>query len=74
MQHPDIVFYDFYGAWDDPVEADKQSYLCTSFNCMRICEMNANILQRTEPALSPRPHQTSTLCMYQSPLKLIHSD
>ncbi|BCS19750.1 cellobiose dehydrogenase [Aspergillus puulaauensis] len=27
VQHPDIVFYDFYGAWDDPVEADKQSYI-----------------------------------------------
>ncbi|KAL2833136.1 hypothetical protein BJY01DRAFT_253629 [Aspergillus pseudoustus] len=27
VQHPDIVFYDFYGAWDDPIEADKNSYL-----------------------------------------------
>lgn len=31
VQHPDIVFYDFYGAWDDPVEADMQSYLCMVF-------------------------------------------
>ncbi|KAL3471067.1 hypothetical protein BJX99DRAFT_263593 [Aspergillus californicus] len=27
VQHPDIVFYDFYGAWDDPVEEDMNSYL-----------------------------------------------
>ncbi|KAL2826657.1 hypothetical protein BDW59DRAFT_171747 [Aspergillus cavernicola] len=27
IQHPDIVFYDYYGAWDDPIEADKNSYL-----------------------------------------------
>ncbi|KAL4883520.1 hypothetical protein BJY04DRAFT_226540 [Aspergillus karnatakaensis] len=27
VHHPDVVFYDFYGAWDDPVEADKNSYL-----------------------------------------------
>ncbi|KAL5332947.1 hypothetical protein BJX70DRAFT_392562 [Aspergillus crustosus] len=27
VHHPDVVFYDFYGAWDDPVEEDKNSYL-----------------------------------------------
>jgi cellobiose dehydrogenase (acceptor) len=27
VQHPDVVFYDFYGAWDDPIEADMSSYL-----------------------------------------------
>ncbi|KAL4944374.1 hypothetical protein BDV06DRAFT_233379 [Aspergillus oleicola] len=27
IHHPDIVFYDFYGAYDDPIAADKQSYL-----------------------------------------------
>ena len=27
IHHPDIVFYDFYAAYDDPVAEDKQSYL-----------------------------------------------
>ncbi|KAL3467686.1 hypothetical protein BJX64DRAFT_273740 [Aspergillus heterothallicus] len=27
VQHPDIVFYDFYGAWDDPIEGDMNKYL-----------------------------------------------
>ncbi|KAL5361221.1 hypothetical protein BJX96DRAFT_185209 [Aspergillus floccosus] len=25
--HPDVVFYDFYEAWDSPIETDAQSYL-----------------------------------------------
>ncbi|EAW14611.1 cellobiose dehydrogenase [Aspergillus clavatus NRRL 1] len=25
--HPDVVFYDFYAAWDSPIESDKSSYL-----------------------------------------------
>ncbi|KAI1097721.1 carbohydrate-binding module family 1 protein [Jackrogersella minutella] len=25
--HPDVVFYDFYGAWDSPNAADKDQYL-----------------------------------------------
>jgi cellobiose dehydrogenase (acceptor) len=25
--HPDVVFYDFYAAWDSPIETDAQSYL-----------------------------------------------
>lgn len=27
VQHPDIVFYDYYAAYNDPIEADAQSYL-----------------------------------------------
>lgn len=27
ITHPDVVFYDFYEAYDDPIEADKESYL-----------------------------------------------
>ncbi|KAL4742454.1 hypothetical protein BDV11DRAFT_180893 [Aspergillus similis] len=27
VQHPDIVFYDYYGAYNDPIAADAQSYL-----------------------------------------------
>lgn len=25
--HPDVEFYDFYEAYDDPIEADTSSYL-----------------------------------------------
>lgn len=27
VTHPEVVFYDFYGAWDDPIQADKDAYL-----------------------------------------------
>ncbi|KAF3761134.1 hypothetical protein M406DRAFT_64170 [Cryphonectria parasitica EP155] len=27
ITHPDVVFYDFYAAWTDPIEADKDAYL-----------------------------------------------
>ncbi|PHH55190.1 Cellobiose dehydrogenase [Ceratocystis fimbriata CBS 114723] len=27
ITHPDVVFYDFYGAYDEPIAADKDSYL-----------------------------------------------
>lgn len=27
VSHPDVVFYDFYEAYDDPIEADKDAYL-----------------------------------------------
>ena len=27
MTHPDIVFYDFYEAWDEPNPDDKNKYL-----------------------------------------------
>lgn len=27
LTHPDVVFYDFYEAWDEPIEADKEAYL-----------------------------------------------
>lgn len=27
ITHPDVVFYDFYEAWTDPIEADATSYL-----------------------------------------------
>lgn len=27
ITHPDVVTYDFYGAWDDPITADKDAYL-----------------------------------------------
>lgn len=27
IAHPDIVFYDFYGAWDNPIKSDTEAYL-----------------------------------------------
>ncbi|KAK4249648.1 carbohydrate-binding module family 1 protein [Corynascus novoguineensis] len=27
ISHPDVVFYDFYEAWDTPIASDKESYL-----------------------------------------------
>lgn len=27
VTHPDVVFYDFYAAWTDPIVADKDAYL-----------------------------------------------
>lgn len=27
IRHPNISFYDFYAAWDEPIEADKKLYL-----------------------------------------------
>lgn len=27
ITHPDVSFYDFYAAWDDPIASDETSYL-----------------------------------------------
>ena len=27
ITHPDVIFYDFYQAWDAPIAGDKDSYL-----------------------------------------------
>jgi cellobiose dehydrogenase (acceptor) len=27
ITHPDVVFYDFYEAWDEPIVTDKDAYL-----------------------------------------------
>ena len=27
IAHPDVVFYDFYEAYDDPIEEDRDAYL-----------------------------------------------
>lgn len=29
ISHPDIVFYDFYGAWGSPIQSDVDAYLST---------------------------------------------
>ena len=30
ISHPNVVNYDFYGAWGNPVAADKDSYISKS--------------------------------------------
>jgi cellobiose dehydrogenase (acceptor) len=30
IAHPDVVFYDYYGAWNNPIAEDKEKYLCES--------------------------------------------
>ena len=27
VAHPDVVFYDFYDAWNVPIPADKEQYM-----------------------------------------------
>jgi len=27
ISHPDVVFYDYYGAWKNPIPEDKEKYL-----------------------------------------------
>ncbi|EAU29442.1 hypothetical protein ATEG_09993 [Aspergillus terreus NIH2624] len=41
--HPDVVFYDFYAAWDSPIETDAQSYL----------NNRAGILAQSAPNIGP---------------------
>jgi cellobiose dehydrogenase (acceptor) len=43
IAHPDIVFYDFYAAWDAPIEDDKQKYL----------KERSGILAQVAPNLGP---------------------
>jgi hypothetical protein len=31
ISHPDVVFYDFYGAWNNPIQTDKDAYLSQLF-------------------------------------------
>ncbi|KAL4864935.1 hypothetical protein BDV12DRAFT_211335 [Aspergillus spectabilis] len=42
VHHPDVVFYDFYGAWDDPVEEDKNSYLANRTGPLAQAAPNVN--------------------------------
>ncbi|KAL2015859.1 hypothetical protein VTK56DRAFT_4678 [Thermocarpiscus australiensis] len=43
ITHPNVVFYDFYGAWSDPIEADKDSYL----------QKRSGILAQAAPNIGP---------------------
>lgn len=43
ITHPDVVFYDFYEAWDTPIPDDKSDYL----------ENRAGILAQSAPNIGP---------------------
>ncbi|KAI1506028.1 cellobiose dehydrogenase [Biscogniauxia marginata] len=43
IAHPDIVFYDFYGAWDEPILSDTEIYL----------KNRTGILAQAAPNLGP---------------------
>ncbi|KNG51801.1 carbohydrate-binding module family 1 protein [Stemphylium lycopersici] len=43
IKHPNISFYDFYQAWDDPIEADKNLYL----------DKRSGILATSAPNIGP---------------------
>jgi cellobiose dehydrogenase (acceptor) len=43
ISHPDVVHYDFYEAWDDPIESDKNAYL----------SKRAGILAQAAPNIGP---------------------
>lgn len=43
ITHPDVVFYDFYEAWNTPIEGDKSSYL----------QNRSGILAQAAPNIGP---------------------
>ncbi|KAF2703824.1 GMC oxidoreductase [Pleomassaria siparia CBS 279.74] len=43
IAHPDVVFYDFYGAWNNPIQSDKDLYL----------KNRSGILAQVAPNLGP---------------------
>jgi hypothetical protein len=43
ITHPDVVFYDFYEAWDKPIESDKNLYL----------DKRSGILAQAAPNIGP---------------------
>lgn len=48
VTHPDVVFYDFYAAWDSPIEADKDLYL----------DSRSGILTQAAPNIGPMVRTT----------------
>lgn len=59
VAHPDIVFYDFYGAYNSPVAADKDAYLSIApidifkLGLMNYAENRTGILAQVAPNLGP---------------------
>lgn len=51
ITHPDVVFYDFYAAWDNPIPADKNAYL----------DNRTRILTQAAPNIGPMVSLSPTL-------------
>lgn len=57
--HPDVVFYDFYEAWDSPIQTDAQSYLSrfyhqmSSQSSLTCADNRAGILAQSAPNIGP---------------------
>lgn len=43
LTHPDVVFYDFYEAWDTPIKGDEDFYL----------KSRSGILAQAAPNIGP---------------------
>lgn len=59
ITHPDVIFYDFYEAWTDPIEEDKNAYL----------EKRSGILAQAAPNIGPmvRSSHESLPAFYHGP-------
>jgi cellobiose dehydrogenase (acceptor) len=60
IAHPDVQFYDFYAAWDTPIESDKEQYLSKyyftifrSHMLMSCTEDRSGMLAQVAPNLGP---------------------
>ena len=49
VAHPEVVFYDFYAAWDKPIANDKAQYLGENRSTIgrKSCNVVTNTLKKT---------------------------
>ena len=47
ITHPDVVFYDFYEAWDAPIPGDKSAYLSNRTGILAQAAPNIGPMVRT---------------------------
>lgn len=50
ITHPDVVFYDFYEAWTDPIQSDESAYLNGRTGILTQAAPNIGPMVRTLPA------------------------
>lgn len=63
VSHPDVVYYDFYEAWDNPPAADESAYLSRSIRDMlsqpvtpqliELLDKRSGILAQAAPNIGP---------------------
>ena len=60
ISHPDVVFYDYYGAWNTPIPSDKEVYFGRSdgfhFTRRRTDSGYLNLANRTGPLAQAAPN------------------